>query len=509
MKMGRGASAVVAAGLVGALCLGAAPVVALAEEVASATAEPAAVAVQAEAPVIGGLEEDADGYAYAMSNLSWHLSANEEVEWASSDPSLMTVDESGNVKGQGLTGDVTITATNEQGASSSVNVRLVGITQVNARIMANDVTHVGGPNYDLTVPLSRGGVVLYQRGFHGDHMVYGFDFDGVMKRTTVFSSNEDVVAAEGTELRFVGAGTATVEVHTWVSDGTNMLSQGQFINVEVVEDESELNELSCMIGVNAIYPDENGIAYAAASCSGQMKSTAPDVSWKSSDESLLTIDPVTGAFEGKGVTGEVTLTATSGVAPAAEYRIQLVSAADAEPVLDGKGLTHADDGTYAFSLSLGSPSAIVGVRATYEGHWVNYLGFEGVTASSSDESVVRVSVGEFGIEFEPVGVGSATVTVNVPTAPFARSAEASVVKVAVTVAAAPTEDEEPADTPDTDATVDDEKVADEGPKVADEKTEGGERIPATGDASGIAAVLTGVAGMGVAGASALLHRRRG
>lgn len=203
---------------------------------------------------IAGLEPQGSGnVSYAAATISGQLSVTEREQesqittfsladaadpaytWTSSDPALMTVDENGNVRGQGKAGRVVITATDAEGNTAQRAFVLLAAEQVTPTVTLSGATANADGTYSLVIDGSYTGDGLVAVDLGG---VYGFDAAYAAANVRLASSDASVVSVAGGKIVPVGHGTANVVAYVPVRDASSGTESVVTATIHVTVDES-------------------------------------------------------------------------------------------------------------------------------------------------------------------------------------------------------------------------------------------------------------------------------
>lgn len=353
-----------------------------------------------------------------------------DVAWTSSDESLLTIDEDGTIRGQGKSGTVLITATDEYGNSITQPLRLLTAEDMAAKQLEGMFSGYGDEiviGSDKATPnITSEPIYTY---------ALGFDSEALVESVEASSSDEDVVSVTVSQpgsafvyLTAVSHGTAevTVSVTATTEDGDTATASKTFR--VTVEDDFDLNRAFYVHGViyfgEAVYIgaiddaemevrcDDSGAFYASTE---NVYETYEGVTWSSSDESLLVVDPETGEFEAQGKVGTVTVLGTDSEGNAVSMTVNIITAdewVDHMTVSVGLWSSNNPGGstvsvqntTNDYSLTLEGDAAALALNTYNTALNVASLGIggaSGVSVSSvysTDEGVVRWVVGRNGDE---------------------------------------------------------------------------------------------------------------
>lgn len=367
-----------------------------------------------------------------------------DVTWTSSDESLLTIDEDGTIHGQGKSGTVLITATDEYGNSITQPLRLLTAEDMAAKQLEGMFSGYGDEiviGSDKATPnITSEPIYTY---------ALGFDSEALVESVEASSSDEDVVSVTVSQpgsafvyLTAVNHGTAevTVSVTATTEDGDTATASKTFR--VTVEDDFDLDRAFYVHGViyfgEAVYIgaiddaemevrcDDSGAVYASTE---NVYETYEGVTWSSSDESLLVVDPETGEFEAQGKVGTVTVLGTDSEGNAVSMTVNIITAdewVDHMTVSVGLWSSNNPGGstvsvqntTNDYSLTLEGDAAALALNTHNTALDVASLGiggYYGVSVSSvysTDEGVVRWVVGRNGdevtvLQLQFVGHGTA------------------------------------------------------------------------------------------------------
>jgi len=278
---------------------------------------------------------------------------NKEVTWSTSDASIATVDEKGNVTAVGA-GSATICAT------------------ANGKTDICDVTVLNS-----TVTLNTDNVVLTKDYYHHSETVTA-DVVGYSKTVTWKSSDNKVATVSKGVITAKGTGTATI---TASANGITA-----FCRVEVTE--TGITEPVITLDKENILLTKNSSKNKTATIKANVAGPEDKIVWTSSDPSVVTVK--NGKLTAKKV-GSVIITATANE----------VSATCAVEVTENKVILNQN----ALSLNTDGKNTYATLSATVEGTYT-----DSVVWKSSNEKVATVNA--YG-KVAAVGKGSAKITATV------------------------------------------------------------------------------------------------
>lgn len=277
----------------------------------------------------------AEAYAGVEAELTAQSSdgTHVDVTWTSSDESLLTIDGDGTIHGQGKSGTVLITATDAYGNSITQPLRLLTAEDMANHQLENLFTGYG----DEIVIDSHTDITLYSNSvgyFVTGYSALGFDAEAMAGSVEASSSDESVVSvvvngvshSPSVVLTAVGHGSADVTVWvTAIAENGDSATASKTFHVTVDDSADVESEFYISLFNRSTYPCETeGRAYALYRSSGKGGSVE-GVTWSSSDESLLTIDPETGRFQTQDKEGVVTVSATDSEGNTASATLQIMS----------------------------------------------------------------------------------------------------------------------------------------------------------------------------------------
>ena len=317
---------------------------------------PTALAISGTKTIVAGQESEL-AVTYTPENTT-----EKQLTWASSDPTIATVDEYGVVSGI-AGGEVTITATSaaDPNVSATVNVTVLSADEV-------------VPVFSVTLSAASAELLLTQNQSKTLKVTAAVAAENAEEKPTItaltWTSSDETVATVSAYGTVTPVGVGTVTITATATDGSNVSGSIELTVVAAVNPETY--EVSTTIGSEGLKIGRTttiGIAVTPAN--------ADDTSvFVSSDESIATVDEF-GVLTAIAV-GEVTITATSALNPQLSGEVKIV-------INDGKVETE--------------PTSVIisGETEVYVGYSINLVAtvmpvnaVQTVVWTSSDESLATV-----------------------------------------------------------------------------------------------------------------------